>query len=62
MGTNHLHHKTLQPYPQKIWLLFYLCPREESDLYQDLRRVLLYPLSYKGLCAYSFNALILNEK
>ena len=30
-------------------IYFVLCPRQESNLYQSLRRALLYPLSYGGL-------------
>ena len=39
-----------------------LCPRRESNPHQDLRRVLLYPLSYEDESNDPFDALILNQK
>ena len=35
-----------------------MCPREESNLYLELRRFLFYPLNYKGFNGTATNSLL----
>ncbi len=36
-------------YPATMWPVQNMCSRRESNPHQDLRRVLLYPLSYESV-------------
>ena len=44
---------------QFSWVIFYLCPWQESNLHQSLRRALFYPLNYKGRIAIKLNSTII---